>query len=375
MEVASQLIARLYDAALDERLWEPFLSDLATSFGSDQALLLNVDTEPLPDGVVQTVGMDMDVVTKWEGSKEHVDVWYQGVQERTYSSTYRGRDLCPRKVFRRSAFYTDTLKHLDIEHTLGGISIENEFRNWVVAIFRSRRAGRFSDEQEAVYRCLVPHFGRAIKMGQLFSRKEQEHLTFVEGIDKLRHGVVILDDHQTVIHANLEAERIFRESKAISINLGKVYLVDRTAQSTLDKALYDLSRTLLDHNNEFALSASQSEGLRPINIVIYPVSQTGSSPISFSRAHSLMFIHDPENRPSISIRLLKQMYGLTHAEASTCAALFKTGSLTQAAWELGIKRNTAKTHLSRIFRKIEVSSQAQLLQTISIALAGIQIEA
>ena len=80
-EKLSDLIGLLYDASLDARLWPVFLRNLSSAFGSDQGMILNVDSAAGPCEMLHTLNMDLSVMTKWQGSKEHVDLWYQGVQK------------------------------------------------------------------------------------------------------------------------------------------------------------------------------------------------------------------------------------------------------------------------------------------------------
>jgi len=67
----------------------------------------------------------------------------------------------------------------------------------------------------------------------------------------------------------------------------------------------------------------------------------------------------------LSADLLSRLYGLSAAEGRLCAVLFEAGSLGDALEKLGMSRNTAKTHLTHIFQKMGVSSQAQMLRQLA----------
>ncbi len=60
--------------------------------------------------------------------------------------------------------------------------------------------------------------------------------------------------------------------------------------------------------------------------------------------------------------------GLTDAEARVCDLLYKSRNLPEAAQTLGISINTAKTHLTRSFRKVGVTSQTELLRCLNTQL-------
>jgi len=64
--------------------------------------------------------------------------------------------------------------------------------------------------------------------------------------------------------------------------------------------------------------------------------------------------------------LLRQLYGLTAAEARLTGQLFMGQSLVQAARSLGVTSNTAKSTLKRVFAKCAVGSQTELVQLLAL---------
>jgi len=63
--------------------------------------------------------------------------------------------------------------------------------------------------------------------------------------------------------------------------------------------------------------------------------------------------------------VLRSVYGLSGAEFGLCRALIEGKTLLEAADALYISRNTAKTHLARVFDKTGVRSQAGLLRLLA----------
>lgn len=62
--------------------------------------------------------------------------------------------------------------------------------------------------------------------------------------------------------------------------------------------------------------------------------------------------------------VLQQVYGLTGAEARLALVLARGRTLEQAAQELGVKKNTARTHLAKSFAKLGVNSQHELVAVV-----------
>ena len=78
----------------------------------------------------------------------------------------------------------------------------------------------------------------------------------------------------------------------------------------------------------------------------------------------MIFITDPEAQTTTPTEMLERLYGLTPAEAKLAALLAHGKSVTEAADELHITQNTARTHLKHIFQKTGVKRQSELVKLI-----------
>jgi PAS domain S-box-containing protein len=70
-----------------------------------------------------------------------------------------------------------------------------------------------------------------------------------------------------------------------------------------------------------------------------------------------------------NVKLLREAFGLTEAEARVAARSATGRKVPQIALELGISKNTVRSHLAHIFEKTGVCSHAQLVARVS-ALKG-----
>ncbi|TYC52788.1 hypothetical protein FMN50_16465 [Rhodobacterales bacterium] len=74
----------------------------------------------------------------------------------------------------------------------------------------------------------------------------------------------------------------------------------------------------------------------------------------------LLRVSAPEEIPEEVERLLQKHHDLSHSEARLARYLTLTGSMNDTVDRLGITRNTAKTHLRRIYEKTGVHTQLEL---------------
>ncbi len=86
---------------------------------------------------------------------------------------------------------------------------------------------------------------------------------------------------------------------------------------------------------------------------------------------AIVFITDPE-RPGAPIEdVLTNLYALTAAESTVTAQLLTGASVAELAERLCITQHTARTHLKRIFDKMNVRTQSQLMRVLLNGVAGL----
>jgi len=69
--------------------------------------------------------------------------------------------------------------------------------------------------------------------------------------------------------------------------------------------------------------------------------------------------------------VLAELFGFTPAESALALLLSNGLTLDEASEELGVSRNTAKSHLSTVFSKTGITRQTKLIQLILKSVASI----
>jgi DNA-binding CsgD family transcriptional regulator len=102
--------------------------------------------------------------------------------------------------------------------------------------------------------------------------------------------------------------------------------------------------------------------------LVTPVSAVHRLPATRNRGAALVSISDPESTPLPDDRTLREMFGLTPAEARLTRLLAEGTSLAEAAERLGLRRETARTRIKVIFDKTGTHRQAELVSLVMRAL-------
>jgi DNA-binding CsgD family transcriptional regulator len=177
-------------------------------------------------------------------------------------------------------------------------------------------------------------------------------------LDQLDRGVVLLDDRGRVLDANTIAIAILQAGDALSIRGGRLTFADPDLDSRWHRVLA-LGRDG-DTAPSMAARIRRTDG-SPCHLVISPVGpDLGAHLVSYV---VLMFL--PNGRREISPAVLRDLFGLTRAQAAVACSLYEGRSVEATAAKLGLSLNTVRSHLKQVFSKCEVQSQAELLHLLA----------
>jgi DNA-binding CsgD family transcriptional regulator len=352
-----------YDAGVDPSLWPNFLLELASCYDSDKALLFSAGKQP--DQLVEfhSVNLDLSILKKWEGSIDHVDVWFQGlVNKPTVQAEIYSRFL-PTKDLQQTGFYADFLVPLDIRYGMGSHLVSDKTTDSFLSVFRHGRLNDFSDKEAKFLAALLPHVRRALWLNHELRMTELRSTISQQIINQCTGGAFVITRSRTLVYSNPRGEDLLRRQDGLRIKHGRLQLTDDTRQVRFDALITSSLSTKGGERRPNAMRISRPTGHAAYQVVVYPIRAIhGDSPNA-----CIVFVRDPEGE-ELDRQRIADLYHLTKAETTFCVTLFGSGSLEDVLHTLGISRNTAKTHLRHIFDKVAVSSQGQLLKTLALSL-------
>jgi PAS domain-containing protein len=173
-------------------------------------------------------------------------------------------------------------------------------------------------------------------------------------LDKLNRGVILIDRERRVHFANRAAFEMLGRRDCFTIEDGRL----RFCHAQIDGAIAAL---IMAGNGSCVLRAPRFMPDGDYRVLV--------SALDGQEAEGMfcLFIYEPlGGLQPLPLAVLRDLYGLTEAEARLANALFVRKSLKSAAAELGISLHTAKGSLKAVFHKCEVRSQGSLVQLLAL---------
>ena len=207
----------------------------------------------------------------------------------------------------------------------------------------------------------MPHLRIALQLYEQLQRSGAERGAWRGAIDGMGVATVIVGGDGLIVDANAAAEALLKAGNGVRRNRGRLWFDDARHRAAL-AALLDQPdpragpiRIKVERQDMPALAIVA----RPM-----PVPALGSG-----KGAIALFMAATGDEPRIEAQAIRELYGLTPAEARLAAELSGGRSLPGAAAKLAITHNTARVHLRSIFAKTGARRQSHLVSLLRIAVA------
>ena len=220
-------------------------------------------------------------------------------------------------------------------------------------------AARGSPAEQTLLACLAPHFQRAHDIHLLLAEAEGERNALEGVMDRLPLGMAIVSANGAIISVNRSLLSLARSHGALRIEAGRLV---STPSDALDGAL----RRVLDgaaDDEPLRLTGTHHPPGAPLSLWISRLAPTAATRQLRQPERALVLAASQTTR-ALSEQGLSTLFELTPAEARLTQQLALGRTLNEMCTALDISSNTAKTHLKRVFAKVGVKRQSELMQAV-----------
>lgn len=346
-----------YEAASEPALWPSFLRLYNDAVSSDAIVFQVHDLGCNRSDIVFGFGISSPLKQSYNEHYSKLNVWRNGGRALYVPGAVNlDQEQCPRTALERSEFYNDYLRRIGAAYSMGAVINRTRDRAPTLTALRGSDKGEYGEAERKVAKFLLPHLTRAWAVYE-----KLELLAAGESvIDGLSVGVAFLGAGGLAMYWNRSAEEIFRANDGLSLQAGTLSASDRHTDAQLQRAI-DHALSPGGSLGTEAVGIPRVSGRRSYQVVTAPLRARFRQFVGTAAPLAVAFIADPEHPRPPKLELLIQLYGLTRKEAEIAARLSEAKSVEQAADELAITYQTARTHLRRIFSKTGTSRQTELL--------------
>ena len=376
-KTVAALIDAFHEAALEPEAWRDALTRLGEMVGGSGVVVVTA-YDPLGGAsLLKSIGYNPEYWDRVQAehstpkTNRYIDLMNsappgQVLQPRASMSLNEWLDDSIYRKFLRPDGLTDGLA-CPLFHAGDGFA--------AVATFRSRH---YDPQHLRLLQAAAPHIRHALHVHLRLNAHAAAARDGLAPLDNLRAGVVLTNAQARVVFANAAAQGILQQSDGLEIGRGGLLMAARPDETARLRALVKSAagvalRSVRQAGREEGQAAAGSSArlsrpseATPFEVLVTPLRAAGLSE-SFAvhrQALAMLLIVDPDEAVGIEAAALRQMYGLTAAEARLTLRLLPGRDLPTAAAALGISVHTAKTLLARVFMRTGTNRQSELVGKI-----------
>lgn len=359
-----RLIGAVYDGVTEAMPWHAALELLRDYMHAAHVTLMLRPPSPESRGVMVNSGeVDDDATESYQTHFFAVDP-FVGLPDGEVTSA---EELLGGERWQESVMYREYLKPLSIRHLLGADISTEEGIECRLRVTRPPEGKPFSDADKTLVRIVLPHLRRAIRLHAKLDYLECERQIYSGAMNRLLLGMISFAQDGTILETNQEADRILEEKDGIKLtpkglkadNRSENKELQRLLQEAIAGGLADVGPSVVE-----AMSITRQFDRSKLGLVVRTIPM-GQWSESTRRPAATLFLRDPDYNSAQPLQdVVRRIFNLTRMEAALAVLLAKGNTLDEAADKLGVRRNTARTHLRSIFGKTGVTRQTMLVRML-----------
>jgi DNA-binding CsgD family transcriptional regulator len=359
----SELISIVYDAAIDQSLWENAIEAVAYFVGGAGAGLFRKDVDAQHVSAPHRFGIvwPLPIALFRQIYPAAVGHFLAEIEQPVATA-----DLMPYHELVETGFYQEWARPQGLIDFVSAVLDRSATTVAMFGVFRHQRDGFVDDEARHRMRLIAPHIRRAVLIAGMFDLKFAEAATFADTLDGLDTGLYLVDAGGRIIHANAAGHAILDAGDILYDLGGRLAGGDAQVNQTLREV--------------FAAAGQGDAALGTKGIAVPLIGKDGERYIAHAlpltsgarrragviyTAVAALFVRRAALAMSSRSEVIGKMFKLTPTELRVLLAIVEVGGVPEVAAALGVADTTVRTHVGRLFEKTGASRQADLVKIVA----------
>lgn len=358
---ALETIDLLYQAAVTPELWPQALHRFALAVGGMGTALI-----PISPGNTAGITLSPDLL---DGKPEYDREWYRH-DSRVLRIFRRGLTdgvCCEAELFTDDEIARDPLRQEFCRpQGMGAFAAQlvAPAPNFVVAfsVMRALDRGQFERDELRTLGLLGRHAARALVISTRLAAAGGLAQALQTALAQFDCGAFIIDRNCRILLANEAAGRLVGDG--LLIDRGQLKAASRDHQAAFARWIASVLRGAPEATELQPIALPRSGGGQKLLVQAIPVGAGPQAANLPNGAAALLIVIDPEKETRRTSDKALRLLGLTPAEARLAAVIGAGHSRAEAAGALGLSELTVSDTVKRIYSKLGISRQSELVRLV-----------
>jgi DNA-binding CsgD family transcriptional regulator len=359
---AGDLVGEIYAALIGNGSWQAFTDSLARVLPNGKTSLFYHDVAARTGAFCLTSQYDPACVDAYNRYYAARNPWMAKAACRPLDLGVRAEQMLPLADLKRTEFYADYLRPLEVETAVGVTVLREQSCNFMLSVVCARTDGERMVSAAGLLGKLAPHLRQAFSYYRRAGGVASGHVAVQAASDALGVGIVSIGHDRRVRWANATGCELLASGDPIGTDaLGCVRAAHGAVREVIEQALATAVHG--EATAKTSIAVRSEDGLIAARLVCVVPALSPAERL-FAGPTVVLLIETAAAGTLPAEEALRSTFDLTPSEARFACALAKGASVTEAAARQGITRETARTHLKRIYAKMDVGHQAAMVAKV-----------
>jgi DNA-binding CsgD family transcriptional regulator len=363
------LVAAIYDTALDARLWPELLNRISDAVGSPQVMFGFYDAAT---GLTEIHAPRVDPDVARSCAEWGADNPLPGLSAAEHpGKVFSISDFLTPDEFKNTAFYREWWRPngWGLEPITTNLLVDGNAAA-IMSVAKAQDRPAFNSDDKRLFATLAKHLVRAVELQRRMYPLTLASENALTGLGRSPQGLMLVDAAARLVFANGTARALLDAGEALHLEKGAVVSAhDPDSAQTMRGLIAACAAkpgAASFSGGEVALR--RGTGRLPLGVLVMPIRpETAIVYMPWShlrRPAAVLIVSDPETEMRARVQRLRERFAFTPAEAAFALEIVKGDGRQAAADRLGITVGTARSHLSSIFDKTGSRRQAELVRLL-----------
>jgi DNA-binding CsgD family transcriptional regulator len=358
-----EIIHLAHHAASDPNLWDKVSALLRAPLRAPLVAFVEHNFITQQGQISHAAGIDGSFRGLYAARFAERNVWLHANHRFEPGQTLTGAELVANWELVRTEFYRHWLRPQQAFHSLIGVTFRCTEEIRCLIALRPLAGPVFEAQDKRKLASLLPHLRCAGELATEFAATRLEISILMDLMGALPEAIFVVDVEGRPLLLNRAAERLLARNNGLELVHGILAAASDKETRKLRRLVAAACCDEVADEREDEIAISGPPGDPPLVLRIAPIRHSAVDRTGRRRPVAAVLTRPIE--PTETARQLYKFYHMTPAEARLTTLIVSGHSLLAVATELHITKNTARTHMKRIYVKTETHRQVDLVRLLA----------